>query len=338
MNNERKAAAQGFFCSYKGILTLFAALLIFFILSLRFGAADMTTREFFRALFRTGNETDTVILYSLRLPRAVGCVLCGVGLSVSGVILQSVTDNELAGPSLIGVNQGAGFAVVFALALFPGISAALPLISFTGALGVTGLILLVSSLVGTSKSAFVLSGVAIGAVFSALISFFTLIDEDVLTSYHAFSVGSCAGLNLGELWLPAVMIAAGLVTSLVLSRQINALALGDFTAHALGVRVKLVRFLAVVCSSVCAAAVISFAGLLGFVGLIVPNLARKLVGNSTAFLISNSALMGGITVLCADLVGRVLLAPTEIPVGITMACIGAPVFLAILLGKGRRHE
>ncbi len=334
MAKSNNALRKPFFQSPKCLILLFAGLVATVLLSLYLGNVKFSPRAFFSALFGISEDkTAVLILYSVRLPRVAACILCGVGLSVSGVLLQTVTDNPLAGPSLIGVNQGAGFFSVLLLSLLPTWSAWMPLVSFLGAFLVTCLILAISRVMGNSKGSFVLAGIALGALFSAFISFFTLMNEDVMASYHSFSVGSCAVSSLRMLVFPAIMIGLGLLFSLIFSSAINALALGDLTASSLGVHVRLVRLLAVLCASACAAAVVCFAGLLGFVGLVVPNFARRLTGNHTAYLLGVSALLGSILVLLADLLGRLLLAPTEIPVGIMMACIGAPFFLSVLLQK-----
>ncbi|MBE6553426.1 MAG: iron ABC transporter permease [Ruminococcaceae bacterium] len=331
---RNNAVRKPFFQSPKCFFMLLAGLFVAALLSLYLGNVKMSFQTFFSALFGFSNDkTATLILYAVRLPRVVACILCGIGLSVSGVLLQTVTDNPLAGPSLIGVNQGAGFFSVLLLTLFPMWGEWMPLVSFFGAFLVTCLILAISRAMGDAKGSFVLAGIALGALFSAFISFFTLMNDDVMASYHGFSVGSCAVSSLRVLAFPAVMIGFGLLFALLFSKPINALALGNLTAASLGVRVRRIRLLAVLCASACAAAVVSFAGLLGFVGLVVPNFARKLTGNHTAYLLGVSALLGAILVLLADLLGRLLLAPTEIPVGIMMACIGAPFFLSVLLQK-----
>ena len=339
MGTTRSRAEKPLFQPPKGLLILSLCLLAAFLLSWYFGSVSLTPKAFFSALFgKSDNKTDILILYSIRLPRILACALSGVGLAISGVLLQTVTDNALAGPSLIGVNQGAGFFVVLLLAVAPTLSRWMPLAAFCGAFAVTCLILFISHALGNAKSTFVLAGVALGALFSAFISFFTLLRDDVMSSYHAFSVGSCANVSIRELLPPAMMIGAALALSLLFSKQINTLPLGDLTAASLGVPVRRIRMIAILCASASAAAVVSFAGLLGFVGLIVPNFARRLTGNHTAYLLGNSALMGAILVLLADLLGRVILAPSEIPVGITMACLGAPFFLVFLMQKRRRGD
>ena len=288
-----KAAARRehrYFCRTKaGWLTLCLLLLCVLLLSLRFGSSGMDWQSFFGGLLRQeGFEAQSVILYSLRLPRLLQGVLAGIGLSVSGVLLQSVTGNDLASPNIIGVNAGAGFAVIL---------------------------------------------IAVQAVLSAGISFFSLLDTDVLVSYNYFSVGGLSNSSIDLLWLPGTIIFLGLAVSLAFSGKIQLLCLGDSMALSLGVKVKQVRMLCLVCASASAAAVVSFAGLLGFVGLMVPHISRKLAGTQTAPLLAVSAAVGSILVLTADLVGRTAFAPSEVPVGIVMSLIGAPFFFILLMRR-----
>lgn len=338
MTMKRKNLFLGDMAKYLLLVALFLAAAL---LGVRYGSAKMSFSDFFSALLgKDGFETQRVILYSVRLPRVLAGALAGVGLSVSGVLLQSVTDNGLAGPNIIGVNGGAGFSVILMLTLFPTASVAwLPLAAFLGAFLATLVILVISGGMGTSKSSLILAGIALTALLNAGISFFTLINDDVLSSYNAFSVGGLAGVSVKKMAAPFVMIAVCLALALLFSREIGLLLLGDHGASSLGVNVKMLRILCMVLSSALAGAVVSFAGLLGFVGLVIPHIARRLVGYRVSSQIVSSALLGAILVILADLAGRLLAAPSEIPVGIMMAFIGAPFFLWLLLKRrGGRAE
>jgi len=310
-----------YFCRTKaGWLTLCLLLLCVLLLSLRFGSSGMDWQSFFGGLLRQeGFEAQSVILYSLRLPRLLQGVLAGIGLSVSGVLLQSVTGNDLASPNIIGVNAGAGFAVILILSYFPAAVMGLPLAAFLGAFLTTLAIMGIANRVDSSKATVILAGIAVQAVLSAGISFFSLLDTDVLVSYNYFSVGGLSNSSTDLLWLPGTIIFLGLAVSLAFSGKIQLLCLGDSMALSLGVKVKQVRMLCLVCASASAAAVVSFAGLLGFVGLMVPHISRKLAGTQTAPLLAVSAAVGSILVLTADLVGRTAFAPSEVPVGIVMS-------------------
>lgn len=311
--------------------------MVFFICALcgvRYGSFGMDTKTFFGALVgKDGLETQTVILYSVRLPRVLAGALAGIGLSVSGMLLQSVTDNGLAGPNIIGVNAGAGLAVILLLAFFPMAAEFLPWAAALGAFAATAVILGVSGSLGASKSSLILAGVALTALLNAAIHAISLVFDGVLSSYNAFSVGGLSGVSIKRLALPAVLILLGLLAALLLSRRVALLCLGECSAAALGVNVRVLRMVCMVIASVLAGASVSFAGLVGFVGLVVPHMARKLIGGALVLQTVACALIGGTLVMLGDLLGRVLAAPSEIPVGITMSLLGAPFFLFLLWKK-----
>lgn len=327
-NTTKKHNRPNFVCT-----VAIALLLVTVLFGLLLGSTKLTAGQVLCALAGTQSEQINVIIRNIRLPRVAAAVVAGVGLSVSGVLLQAVTDNDLASPNIIGINSGAGFAVIVMLALFPNSVFALPFGAFFGAFGAAMLIVYTSSKIGVSKSTVVLAGVALTTILNAAISFISVADTDTMALYSHFSVGGLAGVTLGEIALPAVLVAISLAVAMVLSQQISILCLGDSLAASLGVRVKTLRIVCLVCASFCAASVVSFAGLLGFVGLVVPHIARALVGKNVRSCLAVSALLGGAIVTAADMFGRVVLAPTEIPVGIVMAFIGAPFFLYLLLRR-----
>jgi len=335
MKNNKKTILQAL--PYPLSLSLlFLAFLLAACLSILFGGAALTPAQVIEGLFGVQNDTLTAIVRGVRLPRVLAGILAGVGLSVSGLLLQSVTDNALAGPNLIGVNSGAGLSVILLLAFFPALLPILPLAAFLGAFLATLLILCLARRLGGNKTTVILSGVALTAILNAVISFITLLDTDVVSAYNFFSIGGLSGVYLDRLPLPAVLILCSFAGAMLLSRDLEVLRLGDEVANALGVRVAPLRTLALICASASAAAAVSFAGLLGFVGLIVPHAARALVGANVRRALPATALLGGTLVLLSDLAGRTLLSPTEIPVGILMALIGAPFFLFLLIGRNRR--
>lgn len=301
------------------------------LLGLALGSADIFE------LMKTDAATASVILQNLRLPRVFAALLAGVGLSVSGVLLQSVTGNPLAAPNIIGVNSGAGFCCIVMLTFFPRATSLLPFGAFVGAFITTLFIVAVANKINAFRGTVILAGIAVTAVLNAGISLLSLLDADVLSAYNAFSVGGVSGVRMNQLYVPAAIVAVCLAISLLFSRRIHTLCLGDSLASSLGVRVKSLRVVCLICASASAAAVVSFAGLLGFVGLIVPHIARKLVGERTSLLLVTSSFIGAVLVTVADLFGRVLFAPTEIPVGIIMSLIGAPFFFALLLKRRGDH-
>ena len=309
-------------------------LLLSFFLSLRLGSTALSTADFWGGLFRQPQAASaTLILYSLRLPRALAGLLAGAGLALAGSLLQHATDNPLAAPNVLGINAGAGFFVIAAMALFPTAFALYPFAAFFGAILTALGILALSAKMRMQKTAVLLCGVAFSALFGAGVSFFSVLDADLLASYTDFSVGGLRGVTLTELWVPMCIILLCFAGSMLLCRRLQLFCLGDSLARSLGVSVRRVRLLALLLAAASAAAAVSFAGLLGFVGLLVPHIARRLSRHHLRTELILSPIGGGILLLLADLLGRVLFTPTEIPVGIFTALLGVPFFIALLQGR-----
>lgn len=318
------------------MLAIWISLLLLSVTAgLCFGSVPLRFSELLAALTEA-SQVNGIIFWQLRLPRVLAGLLAGVGLSVSGTLLQSVTSNDLASPNIIGINSGAGFAVIVLLAAFPGAGRALPLAAFLGAFGAALVILAAANRLGSSRTVILLIGIAITTVLNAGISALSLLDEGILAQYNHFTVGSLKAVRMDDLLVPGVIIGMGFALAMTLSARLGILCLGDSAAAALGVRVRPLRLAALACAAACAAAVVSFAGLLGFVGLVVPHIAKRLAGQQPVRMLPLSALVGAVVVIMADLVGRTLFAPSELPVGIVMSLIGAPYFL-ILLCRRKRH-
>ncbi len=305
------------------------------LLSLLIGSTWISPIALFRALCgENGYESARAVLLYVRLPRTLGALIAGAGLALSGTLLQSVLSNPLASPGTIGVNAGAGFACILCLAFCPSPHLFMPIFAFVGAAAALMLILPIARLAGKGSGSLILAGVAISALFQSGISLANALDTDLLISYSAFSIGGLSSLQTGRLLAPAVIVACCALLALLLSRRIGALALGDECASSLGIRVSLLRTVSLLLASLSAAAAVSFAGLLGFVGLIVPHLARLLSPSRSVFeRVALSLPLGASVLLLADVLGRVLFAPSDIPVGIVTAFIGAPIFFLILIGR-----
>ena len=312
-------------------LILLPLLMLTMAAGLCFGSAPLSLSELV-----SGAGVSRTILLGIRLPRVLAGLLAGIGLSCAGVLLQTVTSNDLASPNIIGINSGAGLAVILLLTLAPKAGAWLPMGAFCGAFGAALVILAAGNRLGSSRSGILLIGIAITTLFNAAISFLSLLDEGILAQYNHFTVGSLRAIRLGDLLVPGILIFVSFCAAMALSGRLSVLSLGDAAASALGIRVKGLRIAAMACAAACAAAVVSFAGLLGFVGLVVPHIARALTGERPARLLPVAALSGGILVILADLLGRTLFAPSELPVGILMSLIGAPYFLILLIR--RKHH
>lgn len=306
--------------------------------SLAFGAARIPVREVAAALLgRAGSAQTAIVLYA-RLPRTCAALLAGAALACAGVIIQRVLHNPLAAPNVIGVNAGAGLAAALCCAAAPGAVRLVPLAAFAGALAGVLLVLLVAERAGAARTTLVLAGVALSSLFSAGIDAVVTLVPEVLNGVADFRVGGFAGVTMARLRPAAGVIAVGIAAALSLARQMDLLALGGDTARSLGLPVRRVRFALLALAAALAGAAVSFAGLLGFVGLIVPHAMRRLVGEDSLPLLLASALGGGFFVTACDLLARVLFAPFELPVGVVLAFAGAPFFLWLLRRQrgGRR--
>ncbi len=316
-------------------LILPVAVFILVILGLAFGSIKLTPAEIISVI--AGRDTvshNAVILWTVRLPRVMGAVLAGAGLATCGVILQGVLNNTLAGPNTIGVNSGAGFFVMLSMVLMPQNLLARSAMGFAGALVTSFIILALALMAGKSRITIVLAGITISSFLSAGMSMVKILDPDISVNATHFLIGSLSGVDMQDLLYPALGIAFGICFSLFFSKALNMLAFGDGVSNSLGLNVNLCRFVFVLTASFMAGLVVSFAGLVGFVGLIVPHICRSLFGHDARDLIPSSALMGAALVLVSDLLGRALFAPYEVPVGIFLSLIGGPFFLYLLIRKG----
>lgn len=278
----------------------------------------------------TSSTTARIILYS-RLPRTCAALLSGAALAAAGTVIQTVLNNPLASPGVIGVNSGAGFAVALVCALFPAARQYTPFIALCGALMAALLVTGLSWCTGASRITVVLAGVAISALFGAGIDTVVTFVPDALDGIADFRVGGFTGVTMAQLAPAGSLILISLILVLSLARQMDILGLGSDTAQSLGLSVGVVRFVLLFLAAVLAGASVSFCGLMGFVGLIIPNTMRRLLGESSLELTAASALGGAFFVTVCDVLARILFSPFELPVGIILAFAGAPFFLWLLL-------
>ncbi|MBO4907692.1 MAG: iron ABC transporter permease [Lachnospiraceae bacterium] len=314
-------------------------LVIAFLASLSFGSVNVSVRNVLGAFFSPETSpVSTTIIRDVRLPRVIAGLLAGAGLSVAGVILQGVMNNALASPNTIGVGSGAGFFVMLALAFFPGKIWLQPVFAFGGALFATLMIFALAYFADTSRITIILAGITVSSFLSAGINLIKTLNTDIALNINSFLIGSLSGVSLRDITVPGILIVFATLASLFLTGPLNILGLGDDVAASLGMRVSLVRFLLMIVSSILAGCVVSYAGVLGFVGLIVPHICRRLFGNDAKLLIPCSILLGASFVMICDLLARVLFSPYEIPTGIIMSFIGGPFFMYLLIIKkgGRR--
>ena len=298
-------------------------LLVFsFVLSLCVGSAQISIREAVSALQNGSLTPDSRILFYVRLPRALAAVLSGAALAVSGVLLQNVLNNALAAPNIIGVNAGAGFAVLFLLVA-----------AFLGALFASLLIYAVAAKSGASRTTITLAGVALSSVFTAGSNVIKTFFPDTIYNSSSFFIGGFSGIAYKNLTPAWIAILLGLLLAVLFSGEMDVLSLGDETAQSLGMRVQGTRFLLLMTASLLAGGAVSFSGLLGFVGLIVPHILRHFIGARHRILVPLSALFGASFVLLCDTLSRTLFSPYEIPVGIVLSLLGGPFFLFLIVRK-----
>ncbi len=310
-------------------------------LSLMLGPVSLSPGEVISAFFKSEAVTsaDRIALYA-RLPRTCGCIVAGAALAVSGAIIQGVLSNPLAAPNVIGVNSGAGLAAAVCCAFLPGAYALVPFAAFLGALLSVLLVLLIAERTGASKITLVLGGVAISSVLSAGVDAVVTFVPDALVGYSDFRIGSLSGLTMQKLAPAAWVVLAALALSFSLTHELDLLMLGRDTARSLGLRAGKMRILLLAVAAALAGAAVSFAGLLGFIGLIVPHIMRRLVGDESRLLLPGCAMGGAVMLLLCDLASRMLFRPYELPVGIALSFIGGPFFVWLLLRqrKGRTHD
>lgn len=328
--------------SHRGVLILLLVLvLLSAVMSMCFGAVRVSPGDILKILFghQSGTKAAHILLLA-RLPRTCGCLLAGMALAVSGAIIQSVLNNPLAAPNVIGVNSGAGLMVILFSALAPANVALIPIAAFGGALLGVMLVLFIGEKTGASRITLVLSGVAVSNIFSAGIDAVITFVPDALNGYSDFRIGGFANLSMSRI-IPAFwLIVLALLVVLSLSHELDILNLGADTAQSLGLPAKKLRLLFLILAAALAGAAVSFSGLLGFVGLIIPHIMRKLVGEENHILIPACALGGAALVTACDLLARVVVAPYELPVGIVLSLLGGPFFLWLLLRQrgGRVHD
>lgn len=319
--------------NHKKTTTLIAFILLFiasFFFSLGNGAVKISPIGIVRAIIYEQDSVFYQIIWNVRLPRTIVAALVGISLSLSGVILQGIMRNPLAGPNIIGVSSGGGFFALIILIIFPKYYFLVPIGAFIGALSATMFIYTLAWKEGVLPTRLVLAGVAVSSLFSAgtnsLMTFF----PERVSGVISFMVGGLSATTWRDVRMIFPYSLIGLILILFLPNRLNILMLGDEVATGLGIKVERTRFLFIIISSILAGAAVSVVGLLGFVGLIVPHMARLFIGSDYRYLFPGTIFLGGTIVMICDTLSRVLFAPMEIPVGIIMSALGAPFFLYLL--------
>ena len=329
-----------YYCRNKKITYLYLAgglLLIFSaLLSILAGSTRLTLTEILSA-FGGGFDASpsSRIVGYVRLPRTLASLLCGASLAVSGAVIQNVLANKLASPSIIGVNSGAGLAVTLCAAF--GILGGwkLAAFSFLGAFAVALAVSLGAKRLGASKGTVILMGVAVNSLLGALSdSVITLFPEIGVIS-RDFKVGEFSAVTYGKLIPSAVIVLSVTVILMTLYNELDIITLGEERGSCLGMNMSLMSTVFLILASLLAGCAVTLAGLLSFVGLMIPHAVRRMGGSRSRHLIPLCAVYGGAFVCLCDTAARTLFPPYEIPVGIIMAFLGAPFFMFILIRKKR---
>lgn len=301
---------------------------------LTYGPVSISLSEIWRVFFQSGESVHQTIIIDVRLPRVVIGALVGGCLAASGALLQGVMKNPLADPGIIGVSSGAGLAAIITMVLLPQYGYLLPIAAFTGALITSLVIYLLAWDRSTSPVKIILAGVAINALLGAVMNGIMVVYSDRVQSVLPWLAGGLTGKGWYHLEFMAPYAIISIVLSFFAIRPANLLLLGDDTAKILGEKVEVQRFLLIILASLLAGVAVSVAGLVGFVGLVIPHIVRILVGDDYTFVLPISIIGGATLVVFADTIARSWFDPIELPVGILLACLGAPFFL-ILLRKRR---
>ncbi|MBU9671809.1 iron ABC transporter permease [Planococcus sp. CP5-4] len=315
-----------------GLIIGIIIVLILIWLSIILGLTKVTTGMLMDAIYRFDGSNEHIIIQDTRIPRAFIAAAVGASLAISGTIMQGLTNNPLASPGILGINAGASFFVVFGLS-FMGLSSltAFTWLAFLGAAVAAVVVYVFGSMgsEGMTPIKITLAGAAIAAMFSSMTQGMLTLNEQALDQVLFWLAGSIQGRDLDILVAVLPYLIAGLLSSLLIGRQMNVLAMGEDLAKGLGQKTMLVKMMGALIVVLLAGGSVAVAGPIGFVGIIIPHFARWLVGIDYRWVIPYSAVLGAVLLLAADIGARYILMPSEVPVGVMTVIVGAPFFVYI---------
>ena len=305
------------------------------IASLALGSRQIAPAVVWDALVNGGTSQDAHVVTQLRVPRTIAALVIGGALGLAGSVMQAMTRNPLADPGVLGINAGAAFVVVTVTAA-TGVTTRMGTLvaSLLGAGVAAALVFAVSGSGGGSRSRLALAGIAVSAALASLTQAVLAANQFAFNEFRYWASGSLEGVDMGSVVAAGSVIACGGVVAAIISSALGVLAIGEDTAVSLGVRVRLIRTLGVVAVTALAGGATALGGPLTFVGLAVPLLVRRVVGARQGAIALWSLIVGAVWVCAADVVSRLILAPSEVPVGIIVALIGAPFFVIGARGRG----
>jgi len=326
----------------KILFFLFILFIISFIASLFSGSVFISPFELFSGTDGINGNLN-MIFYEIRLPRTLNAVLIGSALSCSGIVLQTILRNNLAEPGLLGISAGAGLgAIILFIMPYASFYFVAP-VSFVSALATTLVIFYISNGLKhkytnfLSSNKIILAGIAINALLSSVNAFLLIYTGKSLTHIIYWLNGGLSGRGWNEFYPTFVFVIAGVLIAGLLSKEYNVLSLGSELSVTLGLNTRRLQNISIAVSSILAAAAVSVAGIISFVGLIVPNISKLLLGSDHRYSIPGSILLGSVFLLVSDVIARTVISPSEIPVGIVTSFIGAPVFIWLII-KRRGNE
>lgn len=312
--------------------------LVLAILSLCLGTVNFTPAQAIRALLQEGNRIHVNILRYARLPRTAACLVAGAALSASGAVLQNVLANKLASPGIIGVNAGAGLGVTLCCAFGAVHGWEVSLSAFLGSLTTVLAISVFAGKTGASRTTVILGGVALNSMLGAFSEAITVLNPNVATLTMEFRIGGFSAVSAERLLPASLLILLALLLLFTLFNELDVLTLGDESAQGVGLPAERYRILFLALAALLAGSAVSFSGLLGFLGLLIPHFVRKIAGNESRHLLPLSALAGASFLTLCDLAARMIFMPYELPVGILMSVIGGPTFVWLLLRMRGGHR
>ncbi|MGN0138023.1 MAG: FecCD family ABC transporter permease [Candidatus Methanomethylophilaceae archaeon] len=322
------------------ILVCIVACLILSIYSVTIGPYPMTMGDVIDVLWNfitmqpQGDTTIAHIVLNLRLPRIIGGIICGFALAVCGAAMQSMMKNPLADPYTMGISSGAGFGAALAMILGIELIAGGGIVvnAFVFAVIPAVIILLLSRFRKATPTMMVLCGISLMYLFNALTQLFMLIaDPDDMSAVYEWMVGSLDGVSYDELLLVLLVTVIGSLYVQYMANQLNVMGIGDESAQTLGVDVERRRLVILMVITLVAASVVSFTGVIGFVGLVAPHIARTLIGSDNRYLVPASGVVGSLLLVASDILARTIASPVMLPVGVITACVGGPLFMLLIL-------
>ena len=333
------------------LLLMIVAVLVIALVAIASGSSGLTLGEVINTILGNGNAKTRVVVFNLRLPRIVTAIVAGIGLAVVGCVMQSILRNPLASSSTLGVSQGAAFGAAFAIIALDagmqsqtldGVAISNPyttsICAFVGSMLSTLVVLGLSRIKKITPQTMILSGVALSSLFSGGTTLLQYFADDVKVAAVVFwTFGSLGSTSWREIIIMAVVVAAASVFFMMNRWNYNAIQGGESTAKGLGVNTDRLLLVSMVVCSATASVIVSYIGIINFIGLIAPHLMRRVVGSDYRYLLPASALMGAVLLLLSDTVARLIVQPVVLPIGAITSFLGAPLFLYLIFKGGKRR-